>query len=153
MLSSCGHWSEIGLDNASIVYKREAGSHRPPPDSGAPLLYRFVLQTVVFRVCLPWLRFRSGQFYNHKDRSIQEEFWAKNLEYYGFITPRNGIYNSEGVELFLSTRARFATFIQNQLKIYMNYCYWTNILRKFEEMKQLHCERKRTIIWIKRTIL
>ena len=32
----------------SIVYKSEAGSHRPPPDSGAPLLYRFVLQTVVF---------------------------------------------------------------------------------------------------------
>jgi hypothetical protein len=33
------HWSEIGLDNASIVYESEAGSHRPPPDSGAPLLY------------------------------------------------------------------------------------------------------------------
>jgi hypothetical protein len=42
------HWSEIRLDNASIVYKSEAGSHRPPPDSGAPLLCRFVLQTVVF---------------------------------------------------------------------------------------------------------
>jgi hypothetical protein len=26
----------------------------------------------------------QGQFYNHKDRSIQEEFWAKNFEYYGF---------------------------------------------------------------------
>jgi hypothetical protein len=45
------------------------------------------------------------------------------LEYYGFITPRNGIYNFEGVEslrLCLSTRARSATFIQNQLKIYKN---------------------------------
>jgi hypothetical protein len=28
------HWSEIRLDNASIVYKSEAGSNRPPPDSG-----------------------------------------------------------------------------------------------------------------------
>ena len=60
------------------------------------------------------------------------------------------IYNSEGVEslrLCLSTQARFATFIQNQLKIYKNYCYWTNILRKFEEMKQLHCERKRVQLY------
>jgi hypothetical protein len=60
---------------------------------------------------------------------------------YGFITPQNGIYNFEGVEslrLCLSTRARLATFIQNQLKIYKDYCYWTNILGKFEEMKQLH---------------
>ncbi|CAB4010495.1 Hypothetical predicted protein, partial [Paramuricea clavata] len=29
----------------SKLYESEAGSHRPPPDSGAPLLYRFVLQT------------------------------------------------------------------------------------------------------------
>jgi hypothetical protein len=36
------------VDNASILYKSEAGSNRPPPDSVAPLLYRFVLQTVVF---------------------------------------------------------------------------------------------------------
>jgi hypothetical protein len=74
------------------------------------------------------------------------------LEEYGFITPRNEIYNFEGVEslgLCLSTRARFATFIQNQLKIYKNYCYWTNILRKSEEMKQLHCERKRTEVSFK----
>jgi hypothetical protein len=103
----CHHWSEVRLDNASIVYKSEAGSNRPPPDSGAPLLYRFVLQTVALvRVFLPWLRFRPGQFYNHKDRSIQEEFWAKNLEYYGFITPRNGIYNwRSGVPqtLFINT--------------------------------------------------
>jgi hypothetical protein len=64
------------LDNASIV--RKSGS---------------------FSRFLPWLRFWPGQFYNHKDRSIQEEFWGKNLEYYGFIlTPRNGIYNFEGVK-------------------------------------------------------
>jgi hypothetical protein len=50
------HWYEIGLDNASIVYESEAGSHRPPPDSGAPLSYRFVLQMVVFRVfCLDYV--------------------------------------------------------------------------------------------------
>jgi hypothetical protein len=29
---------------------------------------------------------------------MQEEFWAKTLEYYGFITSRTGIYNFEGVE-------------------------------------------------------
>ena len=65
--------------------------------------------------------------------------------------PLNGIYNSAGVEslrLCLSTQARFGTFIQNQLKIYKNYCYWTNILRKFEEMKQLHCEQKCTEVKI-----
>ena len=56
-----GHRSEIRLDNASIVYKSEAGSHRPPPDSGAPLLYKFVLQTVVFRVfCLGYVSDRAN---------------------------------------------------------------------------------------------
>ena len=133
--------------NASIVYKSEAGSQWPPPDSGAPLLYRFVLQTVVFRVfCLGYVSDRAN-FTITKIEAYKKNFEQKIWS--GFITPRNGIYNSEGVEslrLCLSTRARFATFIQNQLKIYNNYCYWTNILRKFEEMKQLHCERKRTII-------
>jgi hypothetical protein len=69
-----------------------------------------------------------------------------------YITPRNGIYNFEGVEslrLCLTTRARFATFIENQLKIYKKYCYWMNILRKFEEMNQLHCEQKRTEVSFK----
>ena len=103
------HWSEIRLDNASIVSKSEAGSRQPPPDSGAPLLYRFILQYGSFSCFLPWIRFWPGQFYNHKDRSIQEEFLAKTLEYYDFITPRNGIYNFEGLEshrLCLSTGAR-----------------------------------------------
>jgi hypothetical protein len=64
------------LDNASIVSKSGSFFH-----------------------FLPWLYFWPDQFYSHKDKSIQEEFWANNLEYYGFIlTPRNGIYNSEGVE-------------------------------------------------------
>jgi hypothetical protein len=35
------------------------------------------------------------------------------------------------------------------LKIYKNYYYWTNILRKFEETKQLHCEQKRTEVSFK----
>jgi hypothetical protein len=65
---------------------------------------------------------------------------------------------SESLRLCLSTRARFAIFIQNQLKIHKiilitihnsYYCYWTNILRKFEEMKQLRCERKRTEVSFK----
>jgi hypothetical protein len=144
------HWSEIRLDNASIVYKSEAGSHRPPPDSGAPLLYRFVLQTVVFRVILPWLRFRPGQFCNHKDRSIQEEFWEKKnwvLWLYNAAKRDLQLWRSgEPQTLFINTSS-FCYF--HQLKIYKNYCYWTNILSKFEETKQLHCERKRTEVSFK----
>ena len=45
--------------------------------------------------------------------------------------------------MFINTGSFSATLIQNQLQIYKNYCYWTNILRKFEEMKQLHCEQQR----------
>jgi hypothetical protein len=100
--------------NRSLVWNKTSkqkwsGSRQPPPDSGAPLLYRFVLQYGSFSRFLPWIRFWPGQFYNHKYRSIQEEFLAKTLEYYDFIMPRNGIYNFEGVEshrLCLSTGAR-----------------------------------------------
>ena len=115
---------------------------RLPPDSGAPLLYRFVLQTVVLRVfCLGYV----SDWTNFTITKIE-------AEYYGFIMLRNGIYNSEGVEslrLCLSTQARFATFIQNQLKIYRNYCYWTNILRKFEEMKQLQIIVNKSVLRFK----
>ena len=48
------------------------------------------------------------------------------------------IYNSEGVEslmrLCLSTRARFATFMQNQLKLYKN--YWACTKRRNVETKR-----------------
>ena len=53
------HGERLGA--SLIVYKSEAGSHRPPPDSGAPLLYRSVLQTVVFRVfCLGYVCDRAN---------------------------------------------------------------------------------------------
>jgi hypothetical protein len=75
MATGHAHWSEIRLDNASIVYKSEARSHRPPPDSGAPLLYRFVLQTVVFRV------FCLGYVSDQADFTITTiEAYKKNFE-------------------------------------------------------------------------
>jgi hypothetical protein len=47
------HWSPSLICTktyTSIVYKSEAGSHWLPPDSRVQLLYRFVLQMVVFRL-------------------------------------------------------------------------------------------------------
>jgi hypothetical protein len=114
------------------------------PPSGLTLIG--ALQMIVFRVfCLGYVSDRASF------TITKIEAYKKN---FGFITPRNGIYNFEGVEsqslrLCLLTRARFATFIQNQLKIYKNYRYWTNILRKFEEMKQLHYEQKRAEVSFK----
>jgi hypothetical protein len=107
---------------------------------------------VVFRVFRLGYVSDRASFTFTKIKAYKKNFEQTNLEYYGFITPRNGIYNFEGVKslrlCFISTRARFATFcltfIQNQLKIYRNYCYWMNILWKYEEMKQLHCEQKHT---------
>ena len=46
---------------SALVYKSEAGSYRPPPDSGVPLFYRFVLHMVVFRVfCLGYVSDRAS---------------------------------------------------------------------------------------------
>jgi hypothetical protein len=66
------HWSEIRLDNASIENKSEAGSHWP-------LLYRFVLQTVVFRVfCLgyvsDWANFTITKIEAYKN--FEQKIWS-----------------------------------------------------------------------------
>jgi hypothetical protein len=101
----------------------EAGNHRPPTDSGTPLLYRFVLQTVIFHVFLPWLRFWPGQFYNHKI-----EAYKKNFEDYGIIivireTGSVQLWRSgEPRTLFINTSS-FCYFDTIQLvKLFKNYC-------------------------------
>jgi hypothetical protein len=118
------HWSEIRLDNASIVYKSEAGSHRPPPDSGAPLLYRFVLQTVVFRVfCLDYVSDRG----NFTITTI--EAYKKNFE-----------QNIWSIMAFNAAKRDLQKSTQNIQELLLLDEYSHEIW----EMKQPHCERKRT---------
>jgi hypothetical protein len=73
---------------------------------------------VVFRVFFLGYVSDRASFAITKTEAYKKNFEQKTLEYYDFITPRNGICNFEGVEslkLCLSTRARFATFIQELL--------------------------------------